>query len=84
MFSFTANQAKTQFGELLTKAQREPVSITKNGKPSVVVMSVDDYQAYEEIKLQQLRDKLAHSVAQANAGLVFDGDEVFDELMKDL
>ncbi|ATA24695.1 antitoxin [Brenneria goodwinii] len=84
MFSFTANQAKTQFGELLTKAQREPVSITKNGKPSVVVMSVDDYLAYEEIKLQQLRDKLAHSVAQANAGLVFDGDEVFDELMKDL
>ncbi|MCL2898316.1 type II toxin-antitoxin system Phd/YefM family antitoxin [Brenneria tiliae] len=84
MLSFTANQAKTQFGELLTKAQREPVSITKNGKPSVVVMSIDDYQAYEEIKLQQLRDRLAHSVAQANAGLVHDGDEVFDALMKDL
>ncbi|MEC5342050.1 type II toxin-antitoxin system Phd/YefM family antitoxin [Brenneria populi] len=84
MFSFTANQAKTQFGELLTKAQREPVSITKNGKPSVVVMSVDDYLAYEEIKLQQLRDKLAHSVAQVNAGQVYDGDEMFDELMKDL
>jgi len=84
MFSFTANQAKTQFGELLAKAQREPISITKNGKPSVVVMSIEDYQAYEELKLQQLRDRLAHSVAQAEAGQVHDGDNVFDELMKDL
>lgn len=84
MFSFTANQAKTQFGELLAKAQREPISITKNGKPSVVVMSIEDYQAYEELKLQQLRDRLAHSVAQAEAGQVHDGDKVFDELMKDL
>lgn len=84
MFSFTANQAKTQFGELLAKAQREPISITKNGKPSVVVMSIEDYQAYEELKLQQLRDRLAHSVAQAEAGRVHDGDKVFDELMKDL
>ncbi|MBP1039315.1 type II toxin-antitoxin system prevent-host-death family antitoxin, partial [Serratia fonticola] len=41
MISFTANQAKTQFGEMITKAQREPISITKNGKPSVVVMSVE-------------------------------------------
>ncbi|ROP50080.1 prevent-host-death family protein [Enterobacter sp. BIGb0383] len=84
MFSFTANQAKTQFGELLAKAQREPISITKNGKPSVVVMSIEDYQAYEELKLQQLRDRLAHSIAQAEAGHVHDGDKVFDELMKDL
>lgn len=40
MICFTANQAKTQFGEMMAKAQREPVSITKNGKPSVVVMSI--------------------------------------------
>ena len=31
MISFTANQAKTQFGEMIAKAQREPVSITNVG-----------------------------------------------------
>ncbi|RJT27802.1 type II toxin-antitoxin system Phd/YefM family antitoxin [Buttiauxella izardii] len=84
MISFTANQAKTQFGEMMAKAQREPVSITKNGKPSVVVMSIADYEAIEELKLQCLRDKLARSVAQIESGNLRDGDEVFDELLKDL
>ncbi|HKM96689.1 MAG TPA: type II toxin-antitoxin system Phd/YefM family antitoxin [Buttiauxella sp.] len=84
MISFTANEAKTQFGEMIAKAQREPVSITKNGKPSVVVMSVADYNAIEELKLQNLREKLARSIAQFEAGKVFDGEEVFDEIMKDL
>ncbi|MEW7312738.1 type II toxin-antitoxin system Phd/YefM family antitoxin [Buttiauxella gaviniae] len=84
MLSFTANQAKTQFGEMIAKAQREPVSITKNGKPSVVVMSIDDYNELEELKLQSLRDKLAHSIAQAKAGQLQNGEDVFDELMKDL
>ncbi|MDW8844973.1 type II toxin-antitoxin system Phd/YefM family antitoxin [Erwinia pyri] len=84
MLSFTANQAKTQFGELINKAQREPVSITKNGKPSVVVISADDYQLIEQMKMEQLRSKLARSIAQVEAGKVRDVDDVFDELMKDL
>ena len=54
------------------------------GGSSVVVMSVEDYRAYEALKLQQLRSRLAHSIAQAEAGHVHDGDKVFDELMKDL
>lgn len=83
MLSFTANQAKTQFGEMIAKAQREPVSITKNGKPSVVVMSVEEYNAVEELKLQSLRDKLALSIAQAGAGQLHDGDEAFAELLKE-
>jgi prevent-host-death family protein len=84
MISFTANQAKTQFGEMIAKAQREPVSITKNGKPSVVVMSIEDYNELEELKLQTLRDKLARSIAQVQAGQLHNGEDVFDELMKDL
>ncbi|WP_202305151.1 type II toxin-antitoxin system Phd/YefM family antitoxin [Dryocola clanedunensis] len=84
MISFTANQAKTQFGEMIAKAQREPVSITKNGKPSVIVMSIADYNALEELKLQNLREKLARSVAQLEAGDLHDGEAVFDELMKDI
>lgn len=84
MLSFTANQAKTQFGDLMTKAQREPVSITRNGRPAVVVVSAADYEVIEQLKLEALRARLAHSVAQMEAGQVQDGEAIFDELMKDL
>jgi prevent-host-death family protein len=55
MEKLTANEAKTNFGQLLMKAQSEPVQIDKNGKPAVVVMSTKDYQ---ELKLQALRTAL--------------------------
>lgn len=41
----TANQAKTQFGSTLIKAQREPVQVNKNGKPVVVIVSAESYVA---------------------------------------
>lgn len=50
MYALSANEAKTQFGDLLLKAQREPVQINRNGKPVAVVMSVEDYQALEDLK----------------------------------
>ncbi|AUX73629.1 type II toxin-antitoxin system Phd/YefM family antitoxin [Erwinia pyrifoliae] len=84
MLSFTANQAKTQFGDLMTKAQREPVSITCNGRPAVVVVPAEDYAVLEQLKLEALRTRLTRSIAQMEAGQVHDGDAVFDELMKDL
>lgn len=44
MHSFTASEAKIQFGEVISKAMREPVSITKNGRPKVVVISYEDFK----------------------------------------
>ena len=35
-------------------------------------------------KLQALRDKIIHSSVRAEAGNLYDGDEVFDELTQDL
>ncbi len=61
MYALTANEAKTQFGDLLLKAQREPVQINRNGKPVAVVMSVEDYQALEDLKLSALQQKIAGS-----------------------
>ncbi|VAW46996.1 hypothetical protein MNBD_GAMMA02-131 [hydrothermal vent metagenome] len=55
MEKLTANEAKTHFGQLLMKAQSEPVQIDKNGKPAVIVLSAKDYQ---ELKLQALRSAL--------------------------
>lgn len=60
MYIFTANEAKTQFGDVLNKAQREPVHITKNGRPSVVVVSAEDF---ENMKAQ-LREYFSGSAAE--------------------
>lgn len=40
----TALDAKNRFGRLIDLAQRAPVTVTKNGRPSVVVMSADAYE----------------------------------------
>lgn len=38
-----AKEAKTRFGVLLDMAQRRPVTIEKNGRPVVVVLSMEDF-----------------------------------------
>lgn len=83
MHSFTASEAKILFGEVISKAMREPVSITKNGRPTVVVMSYEDFNAIEELKLQNLKLTLAKSIAQAENGQLHDMDDVFSDLTPD-
>ncbi|ENA9696679.1 type II toxin-antitoxin system Phd/YefM family antitoxin [Salmonella enterica subsp. enterica] len=83
MYTFTANQAKTQFGEMMSRAQREPVSITRNGKPSIVVLSAEDYAVFEELKMQDLRRILEQSDQDIATGNVVDGGQFFDALEKE-
>jgi prevent-host-death family protein len=40
MDALSANEAKSQCGDMLLKAQRAPIQINKNGKPVAVVMSL--------------------------------------------
>ncbi|EJN2862252.1 type II toxin-antitoxin system Phd/YefM family antitoxin [Salmonella enterica subsp. enterica serovar Yaba] len=83
MFTFTANQAKTQFGEMMSRAQREPISITRNGKPSIVVLSAEDYAVFEALKMQDLRRILGQSDQDIATGNVVDGGQFFDALEKE-
>ncbi len=55
METYSSTDAKREFGEVLTKSQRGPVSVTRNGKPIAVVLSNVDY---EEMKLRTLRTEL--------------------------
>jgi antitoxin Phd len=41
---FTAKDAKTNFGQLLDTAIREPVSISRNGRQVAVILSAQDYE----------------------------------------
>lgn len=82
MESLSANQAKTHFGDLLLKVQREPVQINRNGKAVAVVLSVDDFQQLEALKLQHLKHRVAQAKEDIAKGHVVDGSAFFDDLIK--
>ena len=43
MKSVSALEAKDRFGRFLDAARRGPVTVTKNGRPVAVLLSVEDY-----------------------------------------
>lgn len=50
MKSFSAKEAKDEFGRLLDTAQREPVEIQKKGRPVAVVISLEEYHRLEALE----------------------------------
>ena len=54
--TLSASEAKTHFGRLLDNAQREPVTIEKNGRPFAVMLSKHDYDELQA-ELQNLRSE---------------------------
>ncbi len=77
-----ATEAKREFGDLILKAQTEPVRILRNGKPVVAVISNDEYVQYEAFKTQQLKVAISEGVKDLKQGKIHGGETVFDELMK--
>ena len=80
MLALSANDAKTQFGDMLMKVQRAPIQINKNGKPVAVVISVDEYQSMEILKLRLLQTRALGVVQDMNNGDTVDGEQFFTEL----
>ena len=62
---FSATDAKREFGEMLMRAQKAPVGVTRNGKPIAVIVSEIEYQA---LKLQALRLALIEGEQSGDAG----------------
>ncbi len=80
MQALSANDAKTQFGDMLMKVQRAPVQINKNGKPVAVVISVEEYESMEALKLRLLQSRAAKAKDDIRDGHTVDGEQFFDEL----
>ena len=62
---FSATDDKREFGEMLMRAQKAPVGVTRNGKPIAVIVSEIEYQA---LKLQALRLALIEGEQSGDAG----------------
>lgn len=77
----TANQAKTNFGEMLLQAQRSPVQISKNGKPVAVVVSFEEYQALEEIKQAMILERFETAKKEIAEGKIVDGSTFMADLI---
>ena len=81
MQTFTANEAKTRFGELLDRAQRSPVRITRHNRVVGVMVSADDYEAMRAFYADRLRRTMDETAdAAAQAGLT---EETLAELLAD-
>jgi len=81
MQTFTANEAKTRFGELLDRVQREPVQVTKHNRVVGVMVSAEDYQSMRKFYADRLRRTLQETAEEAAAkGLT---DEKLAQLLND-
>ena len=61
MTTISASEAKTHFGVLMDKAQKEPVTIEKQGRPVAVVISFEEYQ--EQYGQAPSQDERANALA---------------------
>lgn len=43
MLTMTSLDAQSQFGNLIDRSRREPVTVTRRGRPVIVVQSYEDY-----------------------------------------
>ena len=78
---FTANEAKTLFGEFLDRAQREPIGVLKHDRMVGVMVSVQDFEAMRTFYADRLQHRLnAFAIAAERAGLTA---EKLDSLLAD-
>ncbi len=59
--TFTANEAKTHFGEFLDRAQRGPVQVTRRDRVVGVLVSAEDYEAMRAYYANRLQHTLVQT-----------------------
>lgn len=74
-------EAKNAFGEVVMRAQHEPVGISKNGKPTAVMISMREYEEIQLFREKLLHQELDESLKEVRQGLVSTSEETFKELM---
>jgi prevent-host-death family protein len=77
----SANYAKTQFGQMIDMAQKEPVRITRHNRVVGVMVSAQDYDDIRAFYADRLKQTLQATASSARErGLTQDK---LDELLSD-
>ena len=79
-----AAEAKTNFGALIDSAQREPITISKKGRPVAVMMSMQEYEGHEVLKLENLRGEIRKGIEQLDKGKSADGRVFMKSLLEEM
>ena len=79
MQRLAVKDARQEFSKMLDRAQREPVTIEKKGRPVAVVISIDEYK-----RLEALEDAAwgAWATRAENEGFI--GTDTSEDLLKEL
>jgi prevent-host-death family protein len=81
MKTVTALEAKNRLGQVIDAAQRQPVTVTRQGRPSVVILSAEEYDRRQSRAWRKLLATMDATGAQAaKSGLT---DAELDRLMAD-
>ena len=70
METFPSTEAKDKWGLIADTALREPVTITKHGRATLVVTSIQDYQALQRLKYAQLKSDIQEGLTDIEQGRV--------------
>ncbi|MBD2525789.1 type II toxin-antitoxin system Phd/YefM family antitoxin [Nostoc sp. FACHB-133] len=84
MQTYTLTDARNKHGEVFDKAATEPVLLTKQSRPSHVIISADSYQKLMN-RLEELEDMVfgqAAEVALSQSKMI--GTEVFTSALEHL
>jgi len=68
MKNISAHEAKARFGQILDTAQHEPVTIEKHGRAVVVMLSKEEYDDIEALKLEHLRAEVQKGINAIEGG----------------
>ena len=82
MISVTSVDAQNRFGQLLDMARREPVSVTRHGRPAAFIVSPQDMEELLDVRVRRSRavealegwSARASTVAPAAAAELSDDD----------
>lgn len=68
--TWSVQDAKNRFSEVVEAARRKPQTVTKHGKPAVVVVAADEYE-----RLRKLEHLKAPTFAELLLAMPTGGDE---------
>ncbi|MFQ5562867.1 MAG: type II toxin-antitoxin system Phd/YefM family antitoxin [Parvularculaceae bacterium] len=65
MRSFSAKQAKQNFGAFLDAARAGPVGVLKHGRLACVLVSAADFHEYEVLKYANVKSRIIRRLGEA-------------------
>ena len=90
MITVTSAEAQSRFGQLLDMARREPVTVTRHGRPAAFIVSPQDMEALLDVRarrskaVQSLEEWSARAKPQATPAAEALSDDEINRLVHEL